>query len=298
MRRTLNTGVKISYNIRRNKSNHFLVFIHGVGGDSNAWDDVVSRFKDYSTIQIDLRGHGKSERPKCSRDYSFDLFASDIKKVLDYEGIDDFIIIGHSFGGMVVLHFSHLYPHFAKGYVFAASSYKFSRMLKVFSLPSFVYSSLNHFNDSIDKMYKEKKKKGMLILVGKLTKAWLNVVSKYNHKKRDYNKFRMTPDISIPRLWSDISHTSLKSWVFTYHSIYFFNGYSYLNKISEPTLIIHGKRDLFVPEKVVEIVHKRIKHSKVVEVDNAGHIVVLSHPKEVHLAIKKFADNVFLHKNF
>ena len=52
-----------------NNQNHYtfinnktvpIVFIHGVGLDSNMWGPQINYFKDYSTITYDLLGHGKT----------------------------------------------------------------------------------------------------------------------------------------------------------------------------------------------------------------------------------------------
>ena len=97
-------GTHINYEISRTKkNNHWLIFIHGAGGDLTAWRKERYFFhkKGYSTIAIDLRGHGKSERPKLLIDYSLDNFAQDVNTVLKHEKINNFSIISHCFGSMI-----------------------------------------------------------------------------------------------------------------------------------------------------------------------------------------------------
>jgi len=60
-------GVKIHYEVFEGKKpTKTLVFIHGFGGSLRAFDPIVENFKQdqYKIINIDLRAHGKSERPK------------------------------------------------------------------------------------------------------------------------------------------------------------------------------------------------------------------------------------------
>ena len=109
-------GTQINYDISKKESDSYLVFIHGVGGDLAAWKKERNLFhkKGYSTIAIDLRGHGKSGRPKLLKDYNLKFFARDIQTVLKHEKIKDFSIVGHCFGGMVTMIFHKLYPKKAK----------------------------------------------------------------------------------------------------------------------------------------------------------------------------------------
>ncbi len=58
--------MKINYKIHKNKNDLYLVFLHGLGGNLYAWNEIrtIMHKKNYSTLAIDLRGHGESFRPK------------------------------------------------------------------------------------------------------------------------------------------------------------------------------------------------------------------------------------------
>lgn len=80
-----------------------LVFIHGIGCGAWIWSHQLARFsRKRRTISYDLRGHGRSERPKggySAVDHSQDL--TELMNVLKVTGPQ--IIIGHSIGGMICL---------------------------------------------------------------------------------------------------------------------------------------------------------------------------------------------------
>src|SRR3989344_1665595 len=112
-------GVKINYEVS-GKNENCLVFLHGLGGDLNAWKNERKFFKkkNISTIAIDLRGHGKSERPKSYESYGLDKFAMDVYFVLKKKRKKKFILVWHCFGGIVSMNFYCLFPKMAGGYGF------------------------------------------------------------------------------------------------------------------------------------------------------------------------------------
>jgi pimeloyl-ACP methyl ester carboxylesterase len=70
-----------------------------------SWKKEIQFFNKHniSTITLDLRGHGKSDKPNELTSNTLDCFAKDIHEILIKENITDFIIVGHSMGGMIAL---------------------------------------------------------------------------------------------------------------------------------------------------------------------------------------------------
>jgi sigma-B regulation protein RsbQ len=56
---------------------------------------------DFSTIAIDLPGHGESGRNRNK--WLISSFADDVESVLQHQKLDHFVLIGHSMGGPVAL---------------------------------------------------------------------------------------------------------------------------------------------------------------------------------------------------
>ena len=57
----------------------------------------------FSTIILDPRGVGLSDKPFMSSDYNLELFSSDIRKVLEQEGVEKPMYFTHSMGFMPVV---------------------------------------------------------------------------------------------------------------------------------------------------------------------------------------------------
>jgi pimeloyl-ACP methyl ester carboxylesterase len=62
----------------------------------------------------------------------------------------------------------------------------------------------------------------------------------------------------------------------------------YLPKINQPTLIIWGENDKTTPLGDAKIMKEKIKNSKLVVLENAGHSCFLNKPKEFYDELIKF----------
>ncbi len=77
-----------------------LVFLHGLGSSSLDWQKQVAFFSNqFQTITIDLRGHGKSEKPPGP--YSVAQFAADTANLFKFLNLPPAHVAGLSMGGMV-----------------------------------------------------------------------------------------------------------------------------------------------------------------------------------------------------
>jgi pimeloyl-ACP methyl ester carboxylesterase len=87
-----------------------LVLVHGGLDHARNWDWVARTLReDYHVFALDLRGHGNSAWAPGAM-YSVAEHVLDLSALLDI--IDEFPIrlIGHSLGGIIVLHYSGVYP--------------------------------------------------------------------------------------------------------------------------------------------------------------------------------------------
>jgi pimeloyl-ACP methyl ester carboxylesterase len=259
-------GTCINYDICREKNkNNFLVFIHGVGSNLKAWKKIRLFFHELKipTIAIDLRGHGKSSKPKILEDYDLKNFARDIKEVLKEEHISDPIIIGHSMGGMVTLTFQGLYPNFAKKYIIISSSYKTPRKLR-FILKKF--SSLINF------------------LNKKLELVNPPITERYGNN----NPFFSPKDIHLGRIFNDMRKTSFKSWLFSLENINRFNEAGILKTIKKPVLILSGGEDNIISVNNSRRLHKLIEKSELKVFPKENHIMIFTNPKRISEEILSF----------
>jgi pimeloyl-ACP methyl ester carboxylesterase len=96
------------------------------GGAANAhWFDFVARgfHPDYHVRAVDLRGHGDSAWDTSrAPDYSYKRHAADIHELTEKLDLRDFVLIGHSMGGMVSSVYAATYPGRARAFIVVDSN--------------------------------------------------------------------------------------------------------------------------------------------------------------------------------
>lgn len=86
--------------------NPTLVFIHGWCDSIRGWDLVKEELDlDNRKIFYDQRCHGESVRSE----FTINDLADDLENILDEEGVEKPVLVGHSMGGMVALKYAEKY---------------------------------------------------------------------------------------------------------------------------------------------------------------------------------------------
>jgi pimeloyl-ACP methyl ester carboxylesterase len=94
-------GVEIRYAVD-GKGSPALVFVHCWACDRHLWDATVERFRErHLTVALDLGGHGESGRNRKA--WTIEAFGADVAAVVEAEGLDKVVLVGHSMGGPVIL---------------------------------------------------------------------------------------------------------------------------------------------------------------------------------------------------
>lgn len=106
-------GKTINFRVK-GKGDKVLVLLHGFMNSLQVWDKFFEACKEeIKLVAIDLIGHGESET--IEQVSSMELQAQMVKEVADYLQIKQFVLAGHSMGGMIALCFAHNYPQYLKG---------------------------------------------------------------------------------------------------------------------------------------------------------------------------------------
>lgn len=260
-------STKINYALTKiSQNNKYLIFLHGAGGDLTAWNKERSNChkKGYSTLAIDLRGHGKSGRPNHLEDYDLENFAKDVYEVLKQEKITNFVLVGHCFGGMIAMMFHKLFPKLAEAYILIDTTYKAPKRLRLIFHKNLLFVHLLNY------LLKYKKSKTN------------------NFVHNNFEKFTGTGDWNIKRILADIMHTTFKSWIFTYQNISKFDAIETMKNIEQRVLIIEGENDTIFNVLKAKEIHNLIKKSELNIIPNANHIIILNNPQEIEIEIFNF----------
>ncbi len=68
----------------------------------------------YRAIAVDLKGHGLSDKPVASREYTIESMVEHLREILDELGLHRPALAGHSLGGSLIYHFASRYPQRAR----------------------------------------------------------------------------------------------------------------------------------------------------------------------------------------
>lgn len=82
------------------------VLLHGLASNARFWEMVAERLADagHPVYVPDLRGHGLSDKPDGG--YDFATVSNDTRLLVEALGLDQVILAGHSWGGMVALDYA------------------------------------------------------------------------------------------------------------------------------------------------------------------------------------------------
>jgi pimeloyl-ACP methyl ester carboxylesterase len=94
-------GVPIHYDVY-GTTGPALVFVHGWCCSRRHWDKQTDHFAaHYKVVTIDLGGHGESGRARSR--WTMQAFAQDVGAVVEQLGVEQYLLIGHSMGGSVIV---------------------------------------------------------------------------------------------------------------------------------------------------------------------------------------------------
>lgn len=110
-----------------------LILLHGFGRTLADWKPYISEFsKNYHVIAWDMRGHGRSTNPDTSKVFLHATAAKDLLALLEKLNLKNVKAIGHSSGGIVILHAATEEPYRFEAIVPISAQMYFSQQTREF----------------------------------------------------------------------------------------------------------------------------------------------------------------------
>ncbi|THV00056.1 alpha/beta-hydrolase [Dendrothele bispora CBS 962.96] len=99
-----------------------LVFLHGFPSSFYDWRHQVSFFQDkgYGLVVPDMLGYGGTAKPLDPEAYAPSLISKDIIDILDAEGLQQSVLIGHDWGAKIASRLANYFPQYFSSYAFLA----------------------------------------------------------------------------------------------------------------------------------------------------------------------------------
>jgi len=94
---------ELTLTVSRNGSGPAVVLLHGFPGIGYSWRHQIPALATagYQVIAPDQRGYGWSDQPEGVAAYSMRALVGDVIALLDHDGLDDAVIVGHDWGALI-----------------------------------------------------------------------------------------------------------------------------------------------------------------------------------------------------
>jgi len=236
-----------------------LVLVHGYLGSSEMWKlqkEFLSKY--YRVISPALPGFGESHNVKSVD--SINEMAKIIFQNIDNKNIEEFHLLGHSMGGMIVQEMVKISEE------------------KINKLICFATGSIGNIPgrfESLDKSIEKLKEEGIKETVKRIPPKWFvkgNLAENYYLCENAVKE--TTEETARNALYA------MKNW----------NGYENLNNIKNQTLIIWGDKDVSYNFEQVDTLNKNIQNSKLEIFKDCSHNVHLEQPQKFNETVKNFLD--------
>ncbi len=241
-----------------------LLLIHGLGSSSRDWEYQIPQFsKLYKVIIIDLRGHGKTSKPKGP--YSIRGFADDVALFLEALNIKHVNILGLSMGTATGFELAINYPELVKSLIAVNMSAKLS--VKTFDEKKQFFLRV-----AIVKLL------GMKKMGEFLAPRLFPFPFPEQEKLRKQVAFR----------WAE---NDKKSYLSAFYSLKNWSVEEELHKITCPTLVIASDGD-YTPVEIKEEYVKKIPNGQISIINNSHHAVPMEKPEEFNKIVLDFLKQI------
>ncbi|KAK3096806.1 hypothetical protein FSP39_003508, partial [Pinctada imbricata] len=273
--------VRIHYVANGEEGKPLMLFVHGFPEFWYSWRFQLREFsKDYRVVAMDMRGYSDSDKPKGISNYTSDKIAADIKQLVSALGYSDCVLVGHDWGGSIVYTVTIMYPEVVKKLIvlnaphpgafkkymqtswtqFKKSWYMF--LFQMPCLPEFVFK-----HDDYSVLERMMTSKEIKTITPEDVEAYKYAFS------RPGGGFTGPLNFYRAAFRTDPARAKLL-----------------LKKITTPTLVVWGKKDLALNSELAENGRDYITDLTVKYVENASHWVQMDEPEETNKYIREFLE--------
>ena len=237
-----------------------LVLVHGFFCSSKMWSPQTEFFKDnFRVIAPALPGYGKSQAMQsCNSIY---CMAKSILDILELKKIDNFNLLGHSMGGMIVQEMAKLAPE---------------KIAKLICYGTGPRGDIPGRFETIDQSRERLKINGLESTAYRIAKTWFieGDKAKYFYLCEEAGK-------QTSMQAADNGLIAMKNW----------NGVKNLNNIKNDTLIVWGEEDKAYNYNQVKTLKDNIPNSTMKIIGECSHNAHLEKPLEFNSYVKDFLEN-------
>ena len=238
-----------------------ILILHGWGGSSKSWlkvGDILEK-QSCKVFKLDLPGFGFTPEP--SQPWSVGNYTDWVNDFFEKNNLQHVFLLGHSFGGRIAAKFAVKYPGKLKGLILVDAA-------------GIARENTMGLKQKI--ILKLAKSRYFIItfpLLGKLIYPFLQKLSYFLAGTRDYYLIK-----------SNVMKETFKKTIDEDLSPYFC-------KITTPSLVVWGAKDIIIPAKFAYAINEQIRGSVLEIIPGVGHNPHLESPEILADKIIKFITN-------
>lgn len=248
-----------------------VVLIHGWPLSAQAWEPQVSalRAAGYRVVAYDRRGFGRSDKPESG--YGYDTLADDLQRVMDQCGLQDVTLVGFSMGGGEVAR-----------YIARCGESRLHSVVFAAAVPPYLMKTADNPEGPLTPEKAQQKKMALE----------QDRSSFFDQFTRDFFSAHGVLQVTESQRADAIALCQQSAQNAALACMDSFSTTDFredLQKVTVPTLVIHGEADAIVPiERSGLRTHRAVPHSKLVTLNGAPHGLNVSHAQAFNDALLSF----------
>lgn len=258
-----------------------LVILHGGPGLSH--DYLVSHLKflddRHQLIFYDQRASGNSPMDVSPESLTIESFVSDIEAVRSFLGIEKMTLLGHSWGGLLAMHYAASFPGRVLRMILVDSAPPNSRLDE----KNFQTRAKRLAGEDAEKIDSIAESEAFHQLEPEAVRSYLML----SEKARFFN-----PEL-ISELSMKIDREKIEKLIWVGQvmnpGLADYDIEAKLKGIDCPCLIVHGDYDP-IPLESAEIIHRSIQGSELVVIEDCGHFPFIESPKRFSRVVETFLE--------
>nr|WP_314623856.1 alpha/beta hydrolase [uncultured Noviherbaspirillum sp.] len=247
-----------------NPSQPTAVFIHGAQNDHSVWVLQTRYFAHhgYNVLAVDLPGHGRSAGPALT---SIEAISAWLLALLDAAGVERAILIGHSMGSLAALETAGAAPARVGKLAMVGTAYPM------------------RVSDTLLGAARDDEARA------------IDMVNIWSHSTMSAKPSSPGPGFNVMegsrRLMQRIAARGPDQLFHTDFTVCnaYAGGEAAAARVTCPTLLLLGQRDMMTPPRAARTVREAILHARSIEIAAAGHALMAEQPDAVLEALYEFA---------
>ncbi len=242
-----------------------LICVHGITANAFWFQALADNLAvDHRVFAYDLRGRGDSDKPESG--YSIPLHAGDLAELIDELGLDRPVIVGHSLGALIALHFATHYPQkLSKLVLVDAGTSLLWRMPA--ERPAWLTVSLGRLGTPVASFGEYIQRLKAAPFLGPYWNEYMDL--SYNHDVRRHSNGSVAAKCYREAAFEDLLYEEQ------------YNAEQEWANVRVPTLLLRAGQGLFsdndqlLPEESIPAIQRGIKNLRYVNFPNLNHYTII-----------------------